>query len=143
MIDHISLGVSDFSRSLAFYDAVLAELGFRRCFKYESQQGAKLASYGPENKPVFWISSKDEFGNSVAPSAGFHIAFQAANRQAVDAFYGAALQAGGTDNGKPGLRPHYHPNYYAAFALDLDGHHIEAVCHSPVPEPNGPDNPLD
>lgn len=133
MIDHLSLGVSDFSRSLAFYDAVLAELGFRRCFKAESPQGAKFASYGPDSKPVFWISSKDDFGSRPAPAAGSHIAFQAASRQAVDAFYAAALIAGGTDNGKPGLRPHYHPNYYAAFALDPDGHHIEAVCHSPAP----------
>ncbi|WP_232731610.1 VOC family protein [Kamptonema formosum] len=65
--------------------------------------------------------------------AGSHIAFQAASRQAVDAFHAAALHAGGTDNGQPGLRPHYHPSYYAAFALDPDGHHIEAVCHSPAP----------
>ncbi|MFB2917992.1 MULTISPECIES: VOC family protein [Aerosakkonema] len=131
MIDHISIGVSDFERSLTFYDKVLAALGVKRCFAVD-MGSKKVASYGPNGQPIFWIGRKQDLTTAVAPSPGFHIAFQATTRGAVDAFYTAAMAAGATDNGKPGLRPQYHANYYAAFVLDPDGYNIEAVCHQPL-----------
>jgi catechol 2,3-dioxygenase-like lactoylglutathione lyase family enzyme len=82
------------------------------------------AGFGVPPKPDFWIGSG-------SPRDSIHVAFRAANRALVDAFYKAAISAGGRDNGAPGLRPHYHPNYYGAFVLDPDGHNIEAVCHDP------------
>lgn len=123
MFDHLSLAVTNSQRSLAFYDAVLAPLGFKRCVSF-----AKGAAYGPGGRPMFWIYYKD---TNLQPSEGFHLAFQAENRKAVDEFYAAAISADAKDDGKPGLRPHYHPNYYAAFAIDPDGYRIEAVCHKP------------
>lgn len=132
MIDHLSIGVSDFALSLAFYDTVLAELGFKRCMDIEFD-GIKAAGYGSDSdtEPLFWIGQKNELTTAITPSAGFHIAFQATTQSGVDAFYREAMAAGATDNGKPGLRPQYHPNYYAAFVLDPDGYNIEAVCHQP------------
>ena len=82
--------------------------------------------FGAGQKPFFWI------GDGESPSGPLHVAFTAGSRAAVDAFYAAALRAGGKDNGPPGLRPHYHANYYGAFVLDPDGHNIEAVCHAPA-----------
>ena len=125
MLDHISLGVTDFDRSQAFYDRVLAPLGMVRCFNFPG-----VAGYGADGRAVFWIGSPDE--RSPQPSAGTHLAFSAKDRPSVDAFHAAALAAGGTDNGAPGLRPLYHPNYYGAFAIDPDGHKIEACCHLPA-----------
>lgn len=81
--------------------------------------------FGPPSQPLFWIGAGD------ALQGKLHVAFAAADRRAVDALHRAAIVAGGTDNGAPGLRPHYHPNYYGAFVLDPDGHNIEAVCHAP------------
>lgn len=130
MIDHLSIGVSDLVRSLAFYDIVLAELGFKRCMNVEVD-GKKAVGYGYDRRPIFWIGHQNGDMTAIAPSSGFHIAFQATSRVAVDAFYRAAMAAGATDNGKPGLRPQYHPDYYAAFILDPDGYHLEAVCHQP------------
>ena len=128
MIDHLSLGVRDLARARAFYDAVLAPLGYRRVFDLEDASG-----YGrPDPHPLreqalpFWI------GHEPAGAAlNGHICFSAPARATVDAFHAAALAAGGRDNGKPGLRPHYHAHYYAAFIVDPDGHRIEAVRHQP------------
>jgi len=125
MLDHVSLGVADFDRSQAFYDRVLAPLGMVRCFNFPG-----VAGYGADGRAVFWIGRPDE--RSPQPSAGTHLAFSAKDRPSVDAFHAAALAAGGRDNGAPGLRPLYHPNYYGAFAFDPDGHKIEACCHLPA-----------
>ncbi|HYD31037.1 MAG TPA: VOC family protein [Azospirillaceae bacterium] len=124
MIDHISLGVSDIERAKAFYDAALAPLGFPRVMDF-----AHAAGYGA-GRPQFWISVPHK--RPAAPGSGTHIAFTASDRGAVDAFYQAALAAGGSDNGAPGLRGHYHPDYYAAFVIDPDGNRVEAVCHHSI-----------
>lgn len=122
MIDHITFGVSDFARSAAFYDRLLGPLGLRRLFEMEDG-GVQVAGYG-DTRPFFWIAGHD-------PTSGkLHVAIAAGSRDLVDAFHREGLAAGGTDNGAPGLRPHYHPAYYGAFVLDPDGHNIEAVCHS-------------
>ncbi|MGO8915123.1 MAG: VOC family protein [Stellaceae bacterium] len=129
MLDHLSLGVGDLERSRAFYDAVLAPLGYGRVYDFDEGSG-----YGPpEPHPLreqalpFWIVRH----RTVTPNLGLHIGFAAPNRTAVDAFHATALANGGTDNGKPGLRPQYHAHYYGAFVFDPDGHKIEAVCHLP------------
>lgn len=127
MIDHVSFGVSDLTRSRAFYDAVLAPFGATRLMDFNTA-GESASGYGNGNEPVFWIGVRGS-GAKPQPSGGLHVAFHAASRAQVDAFYKAAIAAGGRDNGPPGLRPHYHPNYYAAFIFDPDGYHIEAVCH--------------
>jgi catechol 2,3-dioxygenase-like lactoylglutathione lyase family enzyme len=119
MLDHVSLGVSDFARSKAFYDRALAPLGLKALFCDETFSG-----YGDE-RPFFWIGVAER-----GPSARAHIAFTATERAIVDAFHAAALAAGGRDNGAPGLRPQYHSDYYGAFVLDPDGNNIEAVCHA-------------
>lgn len=126
MLDHIGFPVSDFARSVAFYDAALAPLGARRLMEVTAEMtgDAAHAGYGVQ-KPDFWIGTGD------ALKGRLHVAFTAESRAAVDAFYAAAMAAGAADNGPPGLRPHYHPNYYGAFVLDPDGHNIEAVCHKP------------
>lgn len=121
MLDHVTLGVSDIVRSQAFYDAALRPLGIERLYA----EGENFAGYGGNGKAFFWIGSRD------AILTGSHVAFTASRREAVDQFYMAAIEAGGRDNGKPGLRPRYHTNYYGAFILDPDGHNIEAVCHHP------------
>ena len=126
MIDHITFGVSDFARSTAFYDKAFAALGVRRLFDVpkDHTNGINVTGYG-DDRPRFWLAEEN-------PTSGMmHIALVATSRTAVDAFHAAAIGAGGTDNGPPGLRPHYHPDYYAAFVLDPDGHNIEAVCHAP------------
>ncbi len=120
MFDHITFGVSDMERAIAFYDRALAPLGIRRL--YDGDDGVRVAAYG-HDRPRFWLAAHD-------PTRGkFHVAFTARDERAVDAFHREALAAGGVDNGAPGLRPHYHPGYYGAFALDPDGHNIEAVFH--------------
>lgn len=127
MIDHITFGVSDFDRSTAFYDAALAPLEVHRLFDVppEHSDGVRVCGYG-DDRPWFWLAEER------AASGLLHIAFQASTRAAVDAFHAAAIEAGGMDNGGPGLRPLYHENYYAAFVLDPDGDNIEAVCHAPA-----------
>ena len=127
IIDHIGLGVSDFARAKAFYAAVLAQLDVTLVMEVSPEQnnGVTAAGFGRNGKPDFWIGSD---GKTTPP---MHVAFTADSRRQVRAFYDAALAAGATDNGPPGLRPHYHANYYAAFVRDLDGHNIEAVCHRP------------
>jgi catechol 2,3-dioxygenase-like lactoylglutathione lyase family enzyme len=126
VIDHISFGITDFAKSTAFYSNALAPLGMTRLFDVplEHTGGVKVTGYG-KDRPIFWISEEK------ATTGMLHVALQATSRDAVDAFYVAALAAGGTDNGAPGLRPHYHADYYGAFVLDPDGHNIEAVCHAP------------
>jgi catechol 2,3-dioxygenase-like lactoylglutathione lyase family enzyme len=119
MLDHVTIGVRDLERSKIFYDKVLRPLGIERLYA----EGEIFAGYGARPKAFFWIGQRD----AVQTSA--HIAFTAGSREIVDEFHQAALAAGGIDNGAPGLRPHYHQNYYGAFILDPDGHNIEAVCH--------------
>lgn len=126
MIDHIGFPVSDFARSKAFYARALAPLGVRIIREVNlSEDGSDgYAGFGLEH-PKLWI------GTGKPLMGRLHVAFVARNRSEVRAFYEAALAAGGTDNGAPGLRPHYHENYYGAFVLDPDGHNIEAVNHLP------------
>jgi len=126
MIDHTGVVVSDFQKSRAFYKVALAPLGFTLLMELPAAVTghADVAGYGEAPKPEFWISS----GTPNNPPV--HVAFRVASRAVVDAFFRAAIAAGGRDNGAPGLRPHYHANYYAAFVLDPDGHNIEAVCHT-------------
>ncbi|MBI3890706.1 MAG: VOC family protein [Candidatus Wallbacteria bacterium] len=121
MIDHLTLPIQDFEKSKKFYSTALRPLGYELIMEFENVTG-----FGVAGKPDFWISKQ-----GVAPS--LHIAFRAATRAAVDAFYEAAIAAGGRDNGRPGLRQHYHPDYYGGFVYDPDGHNIEAVCHTPEP----------
>ena len=133
MIDHISLGVSDLARSRAFYDIVLATLGHRRVLNINDDPDYIASGYGPaEVEPQFWIGCGKEEVPAPVPPEGQHVAFTAPDRRSVDAFYDAALATGGKDNGRPGLRLDYHPNYYAAFVIDPDGYHLEAVCHKPA-----------
>ncbi|WP_374625151.1 VOC family protein [Devosia sp.] len=123
-IDHIAISTADYARSLAFYEAALQPLGITTQMKFEGPEG-NVAGLGGAG-PFLWIGDGGKLtGGRV------HLAFSAQNRAEVDAFYAAAMAAGATDNGPPGLRAHYHPNYYAAFVLDPDGHNIEAVCHAP------------
>ena len=125
MLDHVSLGVKDLARSRAFYDAVLKPLGLVRTLNFGrgSDYGAAAGQTGVEF--TITIAAK------VAPATGMHLCFRAPNRESVRIFYLAALEAGGRDDGAPALRPIYHPDYFAAFILDPDGHRIEAVCHAP------------
>jgi catechol 2,3-dioxygenase-like lactoylglutathione lyase family enzyme len=125
MIDHTGVVVSDFARSKAFYTRALASIGYKLLLQVPAAvTGDKdAAGFGVPPKPDFWIGSGNR---SAHPN---HVAFRVKSRALVKAFYEAAIAAGGRDNGAPGLRPHYHPNYYAAFVLDPDGHNIEVVCH--------------
>lgn len=119
MIDHVTIGVDDVAASRAFYERALEPLGMAVVMG-----GEYGAGFGRDGKPEFWIRSRT--GRDPV-----HIAFSSPDRATVDAFHAAALAAGGTDNGGPGVREHYHPSYYAAFVLDPDGHNVEAVCHRP------------
>jgi len=120
MFDHIGLNVSDYARSRAFYERALAPLGYRVVMASDERKGA---GFGQDRKPDFWVSEREPVGT------GTHVAFSCAERATVDAVYAAAIDAGGRDNGPPGLRQRYHPTYYAAFVIDPDGNNIEAVCH--------------
>jgi catechol 2,3-dioxygenase-like lactoylglutathione lyase family enzyme len=133
VIDHLSLPVSDYQRSRAFYDKALAALGYKMAKEIIDQPDFVAAGYGApgEAEPPFWIGAPRLPGVPPVTPQGQHIAFAASSQAAVDAFHREALAAGGRDNGAPGLRPHYHANYYAAFVLDPDGHRLEAVCHRP------------
>jgi catechol 2,3-dioxygenase-like lactoylglutathione lyase family enzyme len=126
MLDHVSLTVSDVTRAKAFFDMALAPLGIAMMVSGAAEGGGGPAyvGYGSHGRLYFWI------GAGLAGRA--HVAFTAADRKTVDAFYAAAIAAGGRDNGPPGIRGHYHPSYYGAFVLDPDGHNIEAVCHAPA-----------
>ena len=120
MFDHIGFGVSDVAQSKAFFLQSLAPLGVTVVM--EGPYGVGL---GRRGKPSLWIHE------TTSKPTPMHIAFAADSRKDVDDFYRAALAAGGTDNGAPGLRPHYHANYYGAFVIGPDGHNVEAVCHKP------------
>ena len=127
MIDHIGFPVSDYARSKAFYTQALAPLGYGLVMEIDAahtESRAPAAGFGAPGKPDFWIGGEGGLGKPL------HVAIAVADRASVDAFHAAALRAGGKDNGAPGLRPHYHANYYAAFVLDPDGHNIEAVYHA-------------
>jgi len=126
MLDHIGFPVTDYARSKAFYASVLAPLGYRVVKEVSlSEDGTDgYAGFGAD-RPQFWI------GTGKPLQGRLHVAFAAKTREEVRAFYEAALQAGGIDNGAPGLRPHYHEDYYGAFVLDPDGHNVEAVTHLP------------
>jgi len=128
MIDHMGLGVSDFEKSKAFYTTALRPLGIGIVMEVTAEEtgNGAAAGFGEGQKPYFWIGAGEK------PETHVHVAFTADSRKIVDEFYMAAIAAGGRDNGKPGLRPHYHPNYYGAFIFDPDGHNIEAVCHAPA-----------
>ena len=121
MIDHLTLTVRDVERSIAFYNRALMPLGYGVTMRFEN-----FAGLGTKQKPFFWLKS------GPVPTQPMHQAFVAPSRAAVDAFHAEALAAGAHDDGPPGLRPHYHPDYYGAFVVDLDGHPIEAVCHAPL-----------
>ena len=127
MINHVSIGVRDIARAKRFYDAALEPLGYR-CL---SEDAASLG-YGRE-RVAFWIGETD---SPVPPDekSNLHVCFDAPARASVNAFHAAALRAGGRDNGKPGLRPDYGPDYYAAFVVDPDGYRIEAYCGGPEPQ---------
>jgi catechol 2,3-dioxygenase-like lactoylglutathione lyase family enzyme len=128
MIDHTGIPVSDYERSKQFYQQLFAPIGASLLMEVTPEQtgdGTWAAGFG-RDRPSFWIGNDDR-----GVAAHTHIAFAADSRAQVEAFHAAGLAAGGRDNGAPGLRPHYHPNYYGAFVIDPDGHNVEAVCHSP------------
>jgi catechol 2,3-dioxygenase-like lactoylglutathione lyase family enzyme len=129
IIDHVGLKVSDFDRAKAFYQAALATLGIELLadFAFERE---RVAGFG-KDQPTFWIS------NGKLTRGETHVAFTARSRAEVNAFYSVATSMGGRDNGAPGIRAQYHPDYYGAFVLDPDGHNIEAVCHAAEPTGTG------
>ncbi len=120
MLDHIGIDVRDYEKSKAFYKKALAPLGYEIIMEFEGWAG-----FGANGKIDFCLQS----GKQIIP--GIHVAFSSDNQATVRAFYEAAINAGGKDNGPPGIREHYHPHYYGAFVIDPDGHNIEAVCHNP------------
>jgi catechol 2,3-dioxygenase-like lactoylglutathione lyase family enzyme len=127
MIDHIGFPASDYARAKAFYAKALASLGYSLAMEVTQEQTGHdpAAGFGANGKPDFWIGGEGGLNNRcMLPSLP-------KDRATVDAFYQAAMAAGGRDNGAPGVRAHYHPNYYGAFVLDADGNNIEAVCHAP------------
>jgi catechol 2,3-dioxygenase-like lactoylglutathione lyase family enzyme len=122
IIDHIGLTVSDYEASKSFFSRALAPLGIELAMEIGGYAG-----FGRGGKPEFWLDSSGEIQRPM------HIAFDALNRDQVRAFYAAAIAAGGTDNGPPGIREIYHPNYFGAFVIGPDGHNVEAVCHKAEP----------
>jgi catechol 2,3-dioxygenase-like lactoylglutathione lyase family enzyme len=130
MIDHLGMPVSDLAQSTEFYLKALAPFGISIIMQVSAEQTGEGAAvgFGSKGKPFFWIGE----GFHAAGKQYIHVAFTAQNRDEVDAFYQAAILAGGKNNGPPGLRPHYHANYYGAFVLDPDGNNVEAVCHAPA-----------
>jgi|SRR5690242_9293323 len=128
MLDHIGFSVSDYARSRAFYAKALAPLGYVPVMDLTSEQTGSYegTGFGANGRPYLWIGAGEQRGGPM------HVALTAASRTDVDRFYAAALAAGGRDNGPPGVRAHYHPDYYGAFVFDPDGNNIEAVCHTPA-----------
>jgi catechol 2,3-dioxygenase-like lactoylglutathione lyase family enzyme len=118
MIDHVGLNVRDLVASRQFYELALAPLGYRTLLSFPEAIG-----FGEAGKPDFWIATREPAHTRT------HVAFTCDRRESVDEFYRVALKAGGKDNGPPGIRAHYHANYYGAFVFDPDGNNIEAVCH--------------
>ena len=121
-LDHVGLDVSDYAVSKAFYEKALAPLGIELVLEVMSA----AAGFGADGKPFFWLETDRAVPTEV------HVAFAADDRQTVDAFHAAAVAAAGKDNGAPGPRPQYHPDYYGAYVLDPDGNNVEAVCHKPT-----------
>jgi catechol 2,3-dioxygenase-like lactoylglutathione lyase family enzyme len=119
VLDHVGIGVSDLERSRRFYEGALRPLEMSVVLAFPGAVG-----FGRDRKPWFWIEGE-------RPASPMHVAFTAPDRATVDAFHAAALEAGGSDNGAPGVREIYHPNYYGAFVHDPDGYNVEAVCHTP------------
>src|SRR3954452_24962041 len=120
MIDHVGLNVRDYAASKRFYERTLVAIGYESLMEFDNATG-----FGKDGRETLWITDRE-------PTAGStHVALQVDERKSVDFFHAAAVAAGGTDNGAPGPREHYAPNYYAAFVLDPDGNNIEAVCHAP------------
>lgn len=135
MIDHTSIAVKNYDESVKFYDETFKILGFARCKTLafpvpHSDKILKIAGYGKNNKPSFWISNMSKYPGEIANAAGVHFAFSAANSEMINAWYEKCLELGGKDNGKPGVRPQYHPGYYGAFIIDPSGWRIEAVMHN-------------
>lgn len=131
MIDHLGISPSDLEAARKFYDAALTPLGMSNVVEVTAEQtgGYHGIGYGAGRKPIFWLSHDSRLSAPPGPRGyGIHIAFAAETRASVDAFYIAAIAHGGRDNGPPGVRPHYHHNYYAAFVIDPDGVNVEAVC---------------
>jgi catechol 2,3-dioxygenase-like lactoylglutathione lyase family enzyme len=127
LIDHVTLPVSDYARSKAFYEKALAPLGVKVLMEF-----GKACGFGRDRKPDFWLGegpASFQTAEHLKVITPMHLAFAARSRAEVDAFYAAALEAGGRDFGKPGIREIYHPGYYGAFVLDPDGHDVEAVIH--------------
>jgi catechol 2,3-dioxygenase-like lactoylglutathione lyase family enzyme len=122
MLDHLGINVSDYDRSREFYAQALTPLGYSLLM----EPMPRIGGFGRDGKPDFWITDQRS-----PTSENVHIAFAANDRATVDAFHAAALDAGGTDNGGPGVREIYHPTYYGAYVLDLDGNNVEVVCHGP------------
>jgi catechol 2,3-dioxygenase-like lactoylglutathione lyase family enzyme len=123
ILDHVGFAVSDFERSKAFYREVLGTLGIELLADWTFGR-EHVAGFG-KGHPTFWI------GDNKPARGSMHVAFTATSRAQVNAFHSVGISMGGRDNGPPGIRAHYHPNYYGAFVLDPDGHNIEAVCHEP------------
>jgi catechol 2,3-dioxygenase-like lactoylglutathione lyase family enzyme len=124
IIDHVGIRVTDMARSKAFYERALAPLGISLLMDF-----GEACGFGRNGKPEFWLGA-NKAPDPTGQVTPVHVCLLAADRADVDAFYAAALAAGGRDNGPPGIRAIYHPNYYGAFVLDPDGHNIEAVVHS-------------
>jgi len=128
--DHISIGVKNFDESVKFYDATLSTLGYERIMTF----GKNAAGYGKDKKPSFWLVTNGKEDDYYGKAHGLHIAFAASSMENIQAWYDACLAHGATSNGPPGQRKQYHPGYYAAFIIDPDGWHIEAVLHNYKPD---------
>jgi catechol 2,3-dioxygenase-like lactoylglutathione lyase family enzyme len=133
VIDHISSYATDYAATKAFYEAVLGRLGHEMQAEMAFDEdpdlpGRRACAFGPPGRTTFWVIE------ALEASSPRHIAFAAADREAVAAFHAAGLEAGGTDLGAPGLRPIYHEHYFGAFLTDPDGNNVEAVCHTPASE---------
>lgn len=131
MIDHTSFDVKNFVESQKFYDETFATLGYTRLMNFESEEGV-VAGYGQNAKPSFWIGSRKDYKGheEIGKALGFHVAFLAPHKDAVDTWYAKCIELGGICNGKPGPRPEYHPGYYGAFIIDPNGWRIEAAIHT-------------
>jgi catechol 2,3-dioxygenase-like lactoylglutathione lyase family enzyme len=128
IVDHIGLPVTDFDRSVVFYVNALKPLGITLLMQFppEGPSGGAAAGFGKNGKAELWLGGGHTAGTRV------HVALLAESRTMVEDFFDAAIAAGGVDNGAPGVRAHYHADYFGAFVLDPDGHNIEAVCHQPA-----------
>ncbi len=131
MIDHMTFRVSDITRTRRFYGSVMATLGYAEAY-FGQHDGSQILGYGKDGKIDTWFVDGPSPWGGPSTTRGCHLCWRAASRAEVDQFHAAALAQGAPDNGPPGLRAHYHPNYYGAFVIDPDGNNIEAVCHDAV-----------